>query len=454
MSHFEDLSRRRFLTSGAQAIAGVSVIGGLGGWAFEAQAAPPDFLMASGKIGFGTILPLSGGFTVVSQPWIHAIKYAIDEQNASGGIKIKGKAYQVENPVGDEQYSAQGGLTAFHRLAADKVHYSGGYVSVEAPAAVQGINEQEDHLIVLGITGKDLCLTRNKLRFYEYALAQATGPYMADYAYSVLGKRRVGSIELANTWGEDFYFSFANTFEKLGGKMVARSYLQPNQSDFSSQISDMVAKNVDALYIIMGDGPASAVALQARSGGLGTDIPILAQGAWGPEMYLDAQGKATMDGAIYPGVVAYTQWSDKHQKLNDMLYKDTKLYLNNWFWHGYDSTKIVLWAMEQAQSLDPKEVIAAIPTVVEKRSGELMIKPSGAIATKDKGVYLKIPMTIGRFNAKADFAKEPALVAVREAKYQGFPGWMPESWPGYTANPSDKAIDWYPTMDALTAMRG
>lgn len=453
MTNKTEISRRTFLGTSAQMLAGITVTAGVGGMAFRASAATEDFLMSNGKIGFGTILPLSGGFTVVSQPWIHAIQYAIEEQNEAGGVKIGDTAYEIENVVGDEKYSAQGGLTAFRKQAADGVHYTGGYVSVEAPAAVQGVNVQENNLMVLGITGKDLCLTDNVLRFYEYALAQATGPYMADYAYNVLGVRKIGSIELANTWGEDFYFSFAKTFEKLGGEMVTRSYLQPNQSDFSAQISDMVSKGVDALYIIMGDGPASAVALQARQGGLGTDIPILAQGAWGPEMYSEAQGKATMDGAVYPGVVAYSEWSDKHQALNDRLYKDIGLYLNNWFWHGYESTKIVLWAMEEAQSLDPNKVIAAIPAVVEKRGSELLTRPQGAVQTDAKGVFLKVPMTIGRFDASADFAKGPALIPVAEDKYKEFPGWMPEGWEGYRAAPNDESVNWYPTMDELSAMR-
>lgn len=454
MTDKTSVSRRGFLATGAQFMTGLTISGSLGGMAFNASAATQDFLMADGRIGFGTILPLSGGFTVVSQPWIHAIQYAVEEQNAAGGIRIGGNAYQVANPVGDEKYSAQGGLTAYRKQVADGVRYTGGFVSVEAPAAVQGINEQNDTLMVLGITGKDLCLTDNDNRFFEYALAQATGPYMAEYAYNVLGRRRIGSIELANTWGEDFYFSFARTFEALGGTMVTRAYLQPNQSDFSAQISDMVSKGVDALYIVMGDGPASAVALQARQGGLGTDIPILAQGAWGPEMYAEPQGKATMDGAVYPGVLAYSEWSDKHQALNDRLYKDTKLYLNNWFWHGYDSTKIVLWAMEEAQSLDPRQVVKAIPAVVEKRAGELMTRPEGAIQTANKGVFLKVPMTIGRFDASADFANGPALLPVPEERYRSFPGWMPETWAGYRADPDDASVNWYPTMDELSALHG
>lgn len=452
MERKNDWTRRKLLTTSAQTIGGVAMTASLAGIAFRADAAEKNFI-SNGKIAFGTILPLSGGFTVVSQPWIHAIKYAIEEINEAGGVKVKGISYQVANPVGNSEYSAQGGLTAFKKMAADNVHYTGGYVSVEAPAAVQGINVQDDAMIVLGITGKDLCLTDNVLRFYEYALAQATGPYMAHYAYKVLGARKIGSIELANTWGTDFFWSFEKTFKALGGEIVSRGYLQPNQTDFSAQISDMASKGIDALYIIMGDGPASSVALQARTGGLG-DVPILAQGAWGPEMYAEAQGKRTMNGAIYPGAVAYTEWGEKHQKLNDKLYADTKLYLNNWFWHGYDSTKIVLWAMEEANSLDPHEVIKAIPAVVKKRKAETMVRPEGAIMTDKKGVYLKIPMTIGKFDAYADFAKGPALIPVKEKMYNGFPGWMPEGWDGYNALPSDKSVNWYPTFDELTKMRG
>jgi len=446
MNHHTKWTRRRFL--GTATIGSVTLSAGMGGFSIAARAQGANAFLSNGKIAFGTILPLSGGFTVVSQPWIHAIKYAIEEINAAGGVKIGNTSYEVSNPIGDEQYSAQGGLTAFRRLAADNTHYTGGYVSVEAPAAVQGVNEQENHLMTIGLTGKDLCLTNNKLRFYEYALAQATGPYLAHYAYHVLNVRKVGSIDLANTWGEDFYFSFKNTFEALGGKMSSRGFLQPNQTDFSAQITEMAADRIDALYIIMGDGPASAVALQARQSGL-AGIPLLGQGAWGPEMYFDDMGKRIMDGAVYPGVIAYSQWSDKHQVLNNKLYADTKLYLNNWFWHGYDPTKTVLWAMQEAGSLDPRDVIEAIPAVIDKRKGELLVAPVGAIRTKEKGVYLKIPMTIGRFNANADFANGPTLIAAKEPLYNGFPGWMGETWEGYTADPADPSVNWYPTFDEL-----
>jgi branched-chain amino acid transport system substrate-binding protein len=448
---FRQGTRRDLLRSSSAAAGAVLISSALG--SRIAHAALDTYTFArEGKVAFGTILPLSGGFTVVSQPWIHAIRYAIDEINAAGGVKVKGTSYQVTNPIGDEMYSAAGGLSAFKQMVADDVHYTAGYVSVEAPAAVQGINVRNDVLMVDGITGKDLCLTKNKLRFYEFALAQASAPYLALYAYNVLKVRRVASIELANTWGTDFHMSFRNTFEELGGQIVNRSYLEPSQTDFSAEVSQMVNSKAELLYIIMGDGPASAVALQARNGGL-TDIPLMAEGAWGPETFQDAGGAKNVDGTVYQGSHPYVFWDQKHTELNARLHKDTGLWLNNWFWHGYDSTKIVLWAMEKANSLDPRDAIAAIPAVCEERAAEIMVRPQGAIQTDEKGVFLKLPLWLARFNAKADFMTQSCLDPVQGAEYNGFPGWMPANWEGYTANPHSRSVNWYPTLKEIFALR-
>ncbi|WP_111735699.1 ABC transporter substrate-binding protein [Roseovarius amoyensis] len=447
--YFKSYNRRAVLRGGAM-LGGLTLSTALG--SRVANAAFDTTFAPEGKIAVGTILPLSGGFTVVSQPWIHSIKYAIDEVNAAGGIKVGGETYQVENVIGDEQYSAAGGISAFKKMAADGVHYTAGYVSVEAPAAVQGINERSNAMMITGITGKDLIMTNNKLRFYEFAVAQATAPYHALYAFNELGIRRAASIELTNTWGTDFHLAFARTFEELGGEVVNRSYLEASQTDFSAQVSKMVAAKSEMLYIIMGDGPASAAALQARNGGL-ADIPLFAEGAWGPETFQDAGGAKNVDGTVYQGSRPYVFWSDKHSELSRKLNEDTDLYLNNWFWHGYDSTKIVLWAMEEANSLDPREVIEAIPVVAEKRRDELMIRPEGAIATANKGVFLKIPLWQSRFDASADFLNESCLVPVGGEQYQGLPGWMPENWAGYTSDPKDESVNWYPTLNEIEAMR-
>lgn len=448
---FNDLSRRQLLGTGAKSAGALAFSTALGGRMARA-AVDSSQATRNGTLQFGTILPLSGDFTVVSQPWIHAIQFAIDEINAAGGVKVKGTSYKVQNVVGDEMYTAAGALSAYKSLVANGCHYYAGMVSIPGQAAVQGVNEQTGSLLVEALTGKDLSLTKNNLRFYEYALAQATSPFMADYAFNVLKVRKAASIKIANTWGEDFFRSFETTFKELGGSIVYDGNMEINQTDYSAQISEIVSEGADMLYIVVGDGPGTAIGVQARQGGL-DQAPFLGQGAWGPEMLQQGDGGTNLDGTVYPGARPYVTWDAQHGKLSKMLNSQTKLWLNNWFWHGYEPAKIVLWAIEKADSLDPRDAIRAIPAVVEERGKDLMIRPQGTIVTKDKGVFLKIPMYLGRFNAKADFLNQTTLEPVKDSKYLGFPGWMPENWEGYTKNPDDKSVNWYPTMSQLEKMR-
>lgn len=447
----KDITRRQLLGRTAT-FGGTMLLSYAMGQRIVHAAVDTTTFLSNGKIAFGTILPLSGDFTVVSQPWIHAIRYAIDEINAAGGVKVGGKSYEVANTIGDEMYTAAGALSAFKKMSADNCHYYGGMVSIPGQAAVQGLNEQQNALLVEALTGKDISLTNNNLRFYEYSLAQATGPYMADYAFNVLKARKLGSIEIANTWGEDFFRSFEATFVELGGKSAYRGYMEITQQDYSAQVSEMVNAGVDALYIIVGDGPGTAIGVQSRQGGL-EGIPFLAEGAWGPEMLQQGDGGTNLDGTVYPGARPYLIWSDLHQKYSDKLNADTGIWLNNWFWHGYESTKIVLWAMEEANSFDPREVIKAIPAVVDKRGKDLMIRAQGTVVTEKKGVFLKIPKYLGKFDAKTDFKHGVTLKPVAEKKYLGFPGWMPANWEGYKADPANKKFNWFPTMSQVEAMR-
>lgn len=449
--NFRALTRRRLLAGASKAAGAVVLSLGVGGRRAYA-AVDSSTYTTDGKIAVGIVLPLSGAFTIVSQPWIKAVEYASGEINAAGGVKVGGKSFQVANQIGDEQYTAAGGLAAFKKLVADNVHYSTGYVSVEAQTAVQAINDANDHLLVTNIPGKDLSLTFNKLRLDAYGQSQATGPYLAHYAYNVLKARRVGSIELGNTWGATIYESFAATFRELGGKLVQRNTMGVTQTDYSANITEMASNKVDLLYIIIGDGPGSTIAVQAREGGL-ADVPIIGEGVWGPEMFKDEASIKALDHTVFAGQRPYVSWDSKHTELDRRLMKDIGLHLNWVFWWGYDSTKLLLWAMEKADSFDPHEVIRAIPAVVKERADAMMIRPQGTIVTERKGVYLKIPMWIARFNGHADFSKETALVPVAEEMYRGFPGWMPANWQGYSAKPSDTSVNWYPTLSQLEAMR-
>jgi branched-chain amino acid transport system substrate-binding protein len=406
--------------------------------AFAGQGGEHKFFAIenNSELNFGVFLPTSGPFTITTVPWTAAIRYAIEERNEAGGLKIGGKSFKVKAPLYDTGYAAAPSLRATRKFVSNGGHYVGGLVSVEGPQAVLGVNERAKLLVVLAITGADVALTYNKLRVFDNALAQAVGPVKAQFAYKHLGLRRIATIELKNTWGKDYQESFAKEFERLGGKVVARDYMLVTQTDYTGIISSWKSKNPDSFYVIIGDGPGTKICRQLDALGF-TDQPILTEGAWDPNSYKDV-GKDFIQRCYYMAEYPYSHWSKKNSEFAERLYKEHQLYLTNWFWDGYDSTRMVLDAMELAGSTYPEAVIKALPEAIAKGRDKWMIKAKGAVTTEKKGIYVKVPMWMSQFKpVDTYFLKEACLKPVGISAYEGVPGWMPGAWKGYRQSPKD-----------------
>lgn len=451
-------TRRTFLTRSAGAggaLVSASALGSFlsacGSSSSASRKGGGDKMLAvnkNGTLDFATVLPVSGAFTITTVPWHAAMQYAIEEKNAEGGVKVGGKSIKVNSPLLDEGYAAAPALKSVRNFISNGGHFTGGYVSVEGPQAVMGINQRADLMMVVTVSGRDIMLTDNPLRFYAHEIAQAQGPMFADFAYNELGLRRIATIELKNSWGADYQQAFAKTFEQLGGKIVKRDYMLVTDTDFTGIISSWKPLNPDGIYIIIGDGPGTTIGKQLVELGF-SDQPLLTVGAWDPNSYKDP-GKGWIERAYFSALRPYAHWGDKQQEFASRLYKDHKLFLTNFFWQGYDSTRMVLDAIDLSGSTDPRDVMDALPEAIAKGKSKWLIQSPGAIGTDNKGVYAKCPMWIGKFKpADTDFVHESPLEPVKNQKYQGFPGWLPEQWDGYRV-PSDQASD--PTLKQLQGM--
>jgi len=426
------LSRRGFL-AGIGVTATAVATAGCSRSSTDAQTGGASNALAGvkdGTLSFAACLPISGAFTIITKPWAAAMKYAGDEVNEAGGLKIKGKKIKVEAPLIDEGYAAAPALASVQKLLSQGGRYVGGLVSEEAPVAVLGINEQADTLVTACINGLPAMMP-NKLRFFEDALTYATGGLRAQFAYNELGLRRIATIELKNSWGNSYQTTFAKAFTELGGEIVARDYMQVTDTDFSSRISGWKSKKPDGLYIIIGDGPGTTIAAQATQLGFDSQ-PILTEGAWDPNSYAKS-GASFIDRCYYLAEYPYSHWNPKIAALAEKLYKDEKLYTTNWFWQGYDSTRMVLAAMEAANSTDPRDVVAALPQAITDGADKWLVQAKGAVATKEKGVFLQTPVWMSKFKpVTTDFLSEAPLEPVSKPAYQGAQGWMPKTWEGYS----------------------
>jgi len=395
----------------------------------------PLLAISNGALSFAVCLPVSGAFTTVTVPWAQAVKYAADERNEAGGLKIKGKSYKVTAPMIDEGYAAAPALASAQKFFSQGGHYIGGLVSEEAPTALLGVNEQADALISTCIVGNP-SLSKNNLRLFGDSLTQATGSMRAHFAYDELKLRKIATIELKNSWGASYQETFAAAFKELGGEIVARDYMDVTDTDFTARISGWKAFSPDGIYIIIGNSPGITIANQAAQLGFDSQ-PFLLEGAWDPNVY-KTTGAAFIDRSYYVSQYPYCHTTSAAVKLAQKLHDDKNLFVTNWFWQGYDSTRMVLDAMELANSTDPRDVISALPEAVEKGASKWLIKAPGAVATKEKGVYLKTPVWMAKFRPlDTDFINESPLVAVDNAKYANVQGWLPAQWKGYSQDLAD-----------------
>jgi branched-chain amino acid transport system substrate-binding protein len=74
------------------------------------------------------------------------------------------------------------------------------------------------------------------------------GPPAAQFAYEVEGARKVATIHDGSLYADQLQAEFSKAFEALGGEIVAREVVDPEQTDFKSVLTSIAASEPDFLY--------------------------------------------------------------------------------------------------------------------------------------------------------------------------------------------------------------
>ncbi len=97
-----------------------------------------------------------------------------------------------------------------------------------------------------------------------------------EYAYKVLGYRRIVTIGYAFSFGYQIAAGFQQTFQAAGGKIIEKLWPPISQQDYSPYISKIEAAHPQAVFAVFSGGDAVRFLKQWRS--FGVKIPLLAAG--------------------------------------------------------------------------------------------------------------------------------------------------------------------------------
>jgi branched-chain amino acid transport system substrate-binding protein len=314
-----------------------------------------------------------------TKPWgddqFAGAKLAVDEFNEAGGLQGK-KIELILQDAGSKQDQAK---TAAEKALGDKVIgivgevSSGNTIQIAKSAWEKGVP-----VIAVGATRTDLTDTGSNVWRVCYT-DDFQGPVMAKFAYDKLNLRNIAVLTDNNLpYSQGLSASFKAKFVQLGGTIVEEAFYESGGKqapEYSSQLTEIKAKNPDGLFCSGYFPEVGPIAQQAKKAGL--NVKILGGDGWDSDQILVGGGDAILGGYFcnhYNNADTRTQVQDflkKWRAKNNGRDPATTMGAL-----GYDATALMLDALKRAKSLDSKALMAAIEETngYQGVSGEISLK--------------------------------------------------------------------------------
>lgn len=291
------------------------------------------------KIGF--MGPLTGDVANIGENARAAVQIATYEVNAAGGVLGR----NIEVVYEDDGCSGATASSAISKLInTDKVVAVLGAACSGATLGAAPIAEAAQ------VPTLSYCSTNPTIsQAGDYIFRNVPSDFFqANYAAKYLfdaGKKNIAILTSKDDWGDGLNKAFVNAFAKAGGTVVSNDTFDPSTNNLKTQLTQIKAKNPDAIYFAGYTGPSIAFVKQARD--LGVKAQLFGADAWDDSKIWSELGTLG-DGAMF--TVVGTNSSDVFKaKMKEKLSKDDLIYCSN---YAYDGLKILAEAIKKAGSVD------------------------------------------------------------------------------------------------------
>lgn len=320
--------------------------------------------MAQQTVKIGMSLPLSGAGAAWGKTTEWMCRQAAKEISEAGGIKVKGVSHPVECLVYDNKYTAaEGAKIAQTLLNRDKVRYLA--VLGGAPgAATQALSERQGALMFNLSWAKSSKGPKFPLSFSVVNSAIEIAPAMVEYIVKTHPQAKtVALFNVNDATGRETHDAARPVWEKAGIKVLASDFYERGTTEFQPAAARLMALKPDIVDIASAP-PAEAGQMLKELTALGfKGIKITDNGT-------SADGLVTIGGAAVEGVYLGAAlpfegpgMTDRQRQLNAQAKAYSGVSLDSLTMAGYDAVYMLKAAAEKAQSLEPKDLAAVMPTV-------------------------------------------------------------------------------------------
>ncbi len=314
----------------------------------------------SGTIKIGTSFPLTGSVAADGKLIMNALNMAVEEINASGGIKGK----QVELVSEDDEANPTAAAAIANKFV----------VNEDILAVVTSYNSscglaqipiyKESSLVAISPVTTSTDITG--LSKYYYRTCNNDG-YVAAMCAQIskdIGFKKVAVLYEQDDYGFGIYKHYTDEAKNLGLEIAdVETFIYGETKDFSTIITNVKAANVDGIYFAGLVTEMSLFASQAKQQGLDlSKIPVLAdEGCYSPAMI--KEGGEAVEGMYTLGAFSSDDTTPVVQKFVTDYNAKYGEKPGAWSALAYDAIMTVFEAMKSADKLERESINDAMQVV-------------------------------------------------------------------------------------------
>ena len=306
--------------------------------------------------------PITGPAAFYGLPMSQAIQLAVEQINASGGIKAGGEVYRLRLISGDTQASPTIGVAALRKVIGEGAKYVIGPLSSGVAPALKPIIDSNPGVtqIIDGTIADGLLNGRNVFRI-QTTIDGFNGPQLM-----IAKAKRYASVALMtdrfHSGNMTSEVQFVSALEKQGNAVVERQYFKLGDTDFSAQLTNIVAKKPEALMLRGYPNENALMTKQARQ--LGYRGQVIWAALAPPGTVTKNISNAEMNGVLngYPPEISdYIRMGrDSARVVRDAFKKKFDTEPGELSAISYDAVFVLKAAIEKAGSIQNEAVNAAL----------------------------------------------------------------------------------------------
>ena len=374
------------------------------------QSPSPAGSPTEGREGLklGSLLPVTGDLSSIGQNMPEAVKLAVEEINACGGVNGKPVTLVTE----DSQTDPTAGSSAMTKLAeVDKVAgVVGAFASSVSSAAVDIAVRNQVMMISPGSTSPVFTERAKNGDFRGYwARTAPPDTYQAQALATLANKQGFKTVSTAvinNDYGVGFEKEFVQAFEKLGGTIVDRDNpvrYDPKAATLDSEAAAAFAGQPQAVAAILYAETGSLLLQAAYKQGLSEGVTLLLTDGVYSEDFTQQVGKTRDGKSIISGALGTVPGADG-QSLADFTNKwkeRTGKEVTAFSPHSWDASVLLMLAAEAADA-NTGEAIQSKLREVANGPGTEVSDPCQGIALIRQGEVINYQGASGNVDIDED----------------------------------------------------